>query len=404
MARVSGNLQRGMAAKRDFVADPVKMESPEPIDRVAQARQRATAGRGTAANSVAAAVGAGFVFGPVGALLAGWAVQQSQKKNNERLQAAAAALTENKVESLDIAQKNLETALSSATTDEDRAELTADLEAFKAYRVASFNPDPTVAGPAFGEALKISGALQELLDDQQGELIAREKLETDALNREEDQATTMRNRLESESRAYIDANRQFNNLKSLLDKDDISQVDATTAIFTYAKLVNPGEITTEGDVQVLSAGGGLSEQLAAKLNAVILGTAYMDETIAREMVESGKTLMRQQRQEQIERNMGAQAFAKDLGIREDVRRNISIPVSTNAADLVPVPLPKREVGTTKSGTVAGDVIRMIADPFIPEGGIESPAAIVQDQYDRSYTKWAVDRARNAISGVLPKND
>ena len=153
----------------------------------------------------------------------------------------------------------------------------------------------------------------------------------------------------------------------------------------------------------MSAGGGLSEQLAAKLNSVILGTAYMTPEIAAEMREGAKTLMRQQRQEQIERNMAAQGFAEDLGIREEVRRNISIPVSVDASDLVPVELPRRDPGTTKSGTVAGDLIRMAVDPFVPEGGIESPAAIFQDQYDRSYTKFLIDRTREAIGG-RPVND
>ena len=424
MARVSRVINAGLASAalpqvRDFTQekgnalDKIRADQDE---RISEARRLSTAGMpNDLIPSAVAGAGAGFVFGPVGALLGFAITNHFARKNREGAQAFATALTENKTASLDAARKALTAGMSNAKNDQERSELKALQDEFEQYAVAAYSPDPSTAQNAHFKALETAGQLNEQYDQWQTERLAALDKETAALNREEEQAVAMRNRLESESRAYIDANRQFQNLKQLLGKDDITQVDATTAIFSYAKLVNPGEITTDGDVQVLSAGGGLSEQLAARLNQIILGQAFMTPEIAAEMREGAKTLMRQQRQEQIERNMAAQSFASDLGIRPDVRRNISIPVSGDASDLVPTPLPPRDPDAPPDDPTALGVVKslggMLEEGFAGPGGLNSPAPIIEDlqrrasdAYSNSYTKFILDKARQTISGGRPVND
>jgi hypothetical protein len=380
MARVVGNLQRGTAAARDFTKDPVQAPDQSQVDpRVAQARQRAGIGQGSFAPTLAAAAGAGFVFGPVGALLAGWAVNHSARKNKERLVAAAGALAANKTETLDKARASLQGALDAATNDADRAEIKADLDAFDSYATAAFSPDPSIATTNFNNALGVSGALQDLLDDQQGELLEREKVERERIARDENQTVTLRNKLVAESQPFIQSQRAFQTIDDITSRDP-TQIDSQVLVNQLARLSNPGEIITEGDIQVLSTGGGLPDQLVNRLNSILLGTSRLTPGVVAEVRETAKSLMRTQVAEQVDRNQSFANLARDLELPTDLASNITVPIRVDRARL---PASKiAESLYTPSGVDPTDtpaeqfVDRFIVDPlseaFIPEGGLQPP--------------------------------
>ena len=269
MARVTGNLERGLASRRDFVADPVEQPTSQQVDRVAQARQLAGKGRGDVAPSLAAAAGAGFVFGPVGALLAGWAVHQSFKKNRERIQAAAGALAANKTESLEQARANLTSALEAATTDADRAEIKADLDAFEAYATAAFSPDPQVATDAFGKALDVSGALQTLLDDQQGELLEREQRVHEQFQNEVGRFQSLADDYRGETRNFVDLQSNYANLRASLNAG--TGAGDIAAIIGFMKMQDPASVVREGEFATAENAGGVSAGLRNLYNRILSG-------------------------------------------------------------------------------------------------------------------------------------
>ena len=383
MARVKGNLNRGLSASRDFTRDPVEQPAQPAtaqVDpRVAQARQRAGVGQGNIAPTLAAAAGAGFVFGPVGALLAGWAINQSQKANKKRLQAAATSLAQNKVDALDTARTSLETAYKNATTDQDRAEIKADLDAFESFATASFSPNPQTAEGAFAKALDISGTLQDLLDDQGDEIVARETAERAQLQRYQDQTVTLRNRLIGESKPFIESQRAYNVIDEMTSVDP-TQIDSQILVNQLARLSNPGEIITEGDIAVLSTGGGLPDQLVNRLNSVLLGTSRLTPAVVAEVREASKSLMRNQVAEQVDRNQQYTDLARDLTIPTDLAANIQVPIKVDRARL-----PRSRIaeslyeveGVDPTETPAQQFVeRFVTGPlgeaFIPEGGLQAP--------------------------------
>lgn len=393
MARVKGIISAGLAAGSvDQGADTEAVIERTRRRSQADVKVRSAGLPSDILPTVAAGAGAGMVFGPVGALIGAGITAHLAKRRRDGIAAYAQASAASAEDVLSRGRSSLDRLSELATTDAERASVDLKRDEFEA--AAALASHPQVGAQALLAAQAIAGTLDDEFDDWETERLAAAKVDRDKYVKEADQATAMRNRLESESGAYIDAQRQFTNLEQLLS-GDISTVDATSAIFSYAKLVNPGEITTEGDVEVLSAGGGMDAALASRLNNVILGRAYMDETIAAEMMESAKALMRTQREEQISRNMLAQDFAAELGIRESMRRHISIPVGVDATNLVPVPIQRSplEDGTD---TTARQVVDAIVDPFIPEEGIESPAPILNRIADW-YSGSGRERRRQATA-------
>ena len=74
----------------------------------------------------------------------------------------------------------------------------------------------------------------------------------------------------------------------------------------------------------------------------MLGQDFMDDVIVAEMKEAAKGLMRTQRAEQLQRNQLARDFATDLGMPEDLTRNVLIPINTRPEQLVPLAIPTTE--------------------------------------------------------------
>lgn len=411
MARVTSILEAGLASAS---RGPVEVTVPTNSQRDA-VKQRATSRASVSTAglpndlvpTVAAGAGMGAVFGPVGALLGAGLAHHFSAKRREGIAAYALAQEQNAAEVFESSRNALNRMYGLATTDGERAEINLRQDELDGLEALAGSPDMKTALGALVKAQELSGTLDDQYDDWEAERIAAEKVVIDETTRYQNQAVAMRNRLASESGTYIDASTQWENLKQLLSADDISKVDGTTAIFTFAKLVNPGEITTDGDVQVLSAGGGLSSQLAARLNSVLLGNAYMDDTIAAEMIEAGKKLMTTQREQQVGRNMEAQKFASDLGIPEAIRRNISIPINASAGDLVPQPLPAQPPGEGASVGPIGQFFRDAAGLMTPAGGLESPEALI-DQAGREVKDWmfgsGAEARRERWQNRRPTND
>lgn len=391
MARVSSILQAGLSAasaRPVEVPVPVRLDSDENlVETNAEKRSRVnTAGMpNDLVPALAAGAGMGFVFGPVGALLGAGLAHHFASRERQGIEAYALAQEQNREDVFKQSRSALSGAYERATTEDERAEVAMMQDELENLYTLSSSPDMKTSLGAIIKAQELSGTLDEQFDDWQAERLAAQKVIDERVQTWETQTSAMRNRNFAESSSYIDGARQWENLKALLDKDDISKVDGTAAIFSFAKLVNPGEITTDGDISVLSAGGGLSSQLAARLNEVILGNAFMDETIAAEMLNAGAQLMGTLREEQLQRNESMQQLASDFGIPDEIRRNISVPINAGQGDLVPRPVPQPPGADPSVGPI-GQIYRDAAGLFLPEGGLNSPAPIFEDA-KRSLLDW-----------------
>lgn len=398
MARVSGNLQRGLASARDFVQDPV--QAPEPVNRVDQARQLAGRGRNEVAPSLAAAAGAGFVFGPVGALLAGWAVHQTHKKNRERLQAAAGALAANKVESLDKARASLTGALEAAETDQDRAEIKADLDAFDAYATAAFSPDPSIATGAFAKALETSGALQDLLDDQQQELLDREQRVQDEFQVEVGRFQSLADDYRTETGNYINLQTNFGNLKSsLMAGTGAGDIAAVTG---YMKMLDPASTVREGEFATAENAGGVDSGIRNLYNRLLTGerlgaaerrdfldraTEFMDIATQRQM-EVNTRYMEQGRAQKIRPELLDTLFVNPRELRA---KEIETPDKYGRTTVAPdqVPPNARQVQITEDRTTMlprlfNDAARFYTEQF-SMGAQEAKNSDIF--YDRETDSW-----------------
>jgi hypothetical protein len=330
--------------------------------------------------SAAAGATAGWIFGPIGGLV-GFAVSNLlQKRRRQGIAVQAQADAKTAASLIEGGQKTLDKLRQAAETDQDHLEVDLLQRQYEDAVALARNPDPRVSVQGFTSLLGIPGLASGEADEIEAAALARQTREREQLQREQDQAINLRNRLETESRKFIDAERQFKNLNEIL-KGDPTTLDATTAIFTFAKLVNPGEITTEGDIASLSAGGGVSQALASRLQRVILGQDFMDETIKREMLEAGKDLMRTQRAEQAQRNAFARDFGQDLGIRPELLENVLIPINTRPDQLVPINYQSAEVPVRDDRTpfdrFADETVDALGD-FFTGPDDEAPTFITED--------------------------
>lgn len=321
-------------------------------------------------NSGIAGAGVGWLFGPVPGLLGAAVTALLGKRRRSGIAARASADAKTGQTLIEGGAKSIARLEAAAVTDQDKLEAELLRNQYEQAVTVASSANPQVSAQGFASLLSIPGLASDEADEIEAAQLEREQLERDRFDREADQAVDLRNRLESESRTFVDAERQFRNLQEILSGDP-SMLDATTAIFTFAKLVNPGEITTEGDIQSLSAGGGVSQALASRLNEVILGRAFLDETIKGEMLEAGKDLMRTQRSEQIQRNQFARDFGEDLGIRPQLLENVLIPINTRPDQLVPLKQPNNRPPTVNPNSPAQEVGGALLDTGASFFGIDT---------------------------------
>lgn len=383
MARVRRIIDKGLSAKSQ-----VQAPSTDSIQDFAKQRTRefnaaSFAGQPSdVVKSSLAGAGAGFVFGPVGALLGFAVTNYMSRKQREGAQAATALLYNNRGQVLEGARPTLVQNVENAANDNDRAEAQARLDAFDTYGRAAF--DPQKGDEAFGKALDLVGGIEAFLDDAQGEAIAAQQKVEDQQRRQQDQTVSLRNSLTKESQPFIQSQRAFQVIDDLTQGDP-TQIDSQILVNQLARLSNPGEIITEGDIAVLSTGGGLPDQLVNRLNSVLLGTSRLTPAVVAEVRESAKSLMRGQVSEQVNRNQQFADLADDLEIPADLRANIAVPIQVDRARL-----PRSQIAaslyenqdqgdggteTPASSFVDRFVTEPLSEAFIPEGGLATAPAL-----------------------------
>jgi hypothetical protein len=378
MARVSRIIDQGLSAKSQVTRPDTESIQEFARERTKDFNAASFAGQPSdLVKSSLAGAGAGFVFGPIGALLGFAVTNYMSRKEREGAQAATALLYENRGAVLESARPNLVANVENAGNDQDRAEAQARLDAFDTYSRGAF--DPAKGDEAFGKALDLVGGTQAFLDDMQGEAIARQQLVEDQERRWQDSTVSLRNKLVGESQPFIQSQRAFGVIDDLTSREP-TQIDSQILVNQLARLSNPGEIITEGDIAVLSTGGGLPDQLVNRLNNILLGTSRLTPAVVAEVRESAKSLMRGQVAEQVNRNQEFSDLAEDLEIPADLRANINVPIQVDRARLprsqIAASLYEDQGQADGGGTetpASNFVERFVTDPlseaFIPEGGL-----------------------------------
>lgn len=288
--------------------------------------------------TAAAGASAGWIFGPVGGLVGMAVTHVLQKQRRQGIAVQAAANAETGASLIEGGERSLARLEAAAETDQDRLEVELLREQFEQAATLARNPDPRASMAGFQALLGIPGLAQDEADEIEAAALAREQREREQAKRWQDQAINLRNRNEQESRPYLEQARAFKQLDGLFE-DGLQDADRTLVANLVARIVNPGEIITEGDVAVIAGAGSLDQAAANRINAWIRGAADLDVNTAIQLRESMKDIVRVAYEDQIDRNKMAIDFAKDLELPQRFLDNIAI----NSRDLAPADFEKRSL-------------------------------------------------------------
>ena len=270
-----------------------------------------------------AGAGAGWVFGPVpGLIVAGVsALLGKQRRDGIALQAAANAETGQSL--LEGAERSLKRLEAAATTDQEKLEAALLRDQFDQAATAASSANPQVSAAGFSELLGIPQLARDEADEietAQQNRIARER---DQFAREADQTVALRNRNESESRPFLEQARAFKQLDALFD-DGLQDADRTLVANLVARVMNPGEIITEGDVAVLTAAGEMDQAIVNRVNSWVRGGADLDANTALQLRESVRDVIRVGYEDHLVRNKSFIDLGSSLQLRQGLLDNIAI--------------------------------------------------------------------------------
>lgn len=333
MARVRGIIDQGLSSAR--VAPPEQREDvPEVQDatELRKARLEALEQRGAGTDlmgSGLAGLGAGAIFGgPAGLLVAGVAhfLQKKRREGIAAYQLQAAESTEQFIATADRGLRDLE---AQATTDQERAEVALMRREYEGLRDLANHPDPQVASTAVLRMQELTGTLETGLDEWETERLEAEARERERLASQFDDFDNVRGDLMRESQNFIRAREAWQGAQALIANP--SPTNDIALIYKMANINDPGAIVTEGDVQVLQATGGLSEQATQFYNSVLLGETTLSDAQRADLINTIDTLYREQRNEQVNRNAEFQAIGEARGFDQVYQDRLRVPIDPSEA-------------------------------------------------------------------------
>ncbi len=334
MARVSGIISAGLAAAQHATMPTAEEMIDINVDRrTGRARDRMPSETADLINSGLAGAGAGWLFGPVGAVLGFGLAQYSANKRRAAAEAFALQSAESVEEALEDAQSGINVAMENAKTDADRAELGVIQEEFNSYRSLSKHPDPQVRANAITSALEITGQLDEKLDDFQQE--ARDRIETERarVDKELGWADGIRDDLITESATYRVREDAY---KRMLAVEDSSWGDQVLMVNAF-KMIDPNSAVLPGEAATAGNVAGVPDWALTAYNRVVRDGGRLDPNERADIVRQSGQQYRVARDDQITRNTQALEDARARGIRNEFLPRVQNAVPIPTSDELPFP-------------------------------------------------------------------
>lgn len=279
-----------------------------------------------------AGAGAGWVFGPVGALIGAAVTQITNQRRRKSILAAATTQARDGASLIEGGEKSIARLEANAVTDQDKFEAAALRDGFEQARTFAQSPNPEMAAAGFDALLNIPGLVSAEADEIEAATIAREQLAHDRQQRQTDNFTTLHGKLQGESQRFIASQEAWQQAQALVAEN--SPTNDIALIYKMANINDPGAIVTEGDTEVLKGAGSITESMAGFYNKFILGEGEMDDNVRANMIATINTLYKEQRDGQVKRNANFQEIGRAAQLDDPFMRVLRVPVDPREAQIL----------------------------------------------------------------------
>jgi len=321
-----------------------------------------------------AGAGAGWVFGPVGALIGAGVSALMSRKRTQSIIASAAADVATGDSLIDGAEKSVARLFEAAETDQDRLEAQIVADQVAQASALARHPDGAIAAKGFEALLGIPGLVSGEADEIEAAAIAREQKAQELQKQNFDQFGALHDDLQKESARFIASKEAWQSAHELVKNP--SGASDIALIYKMANINDPGAIVTEGDTQVIRGSGSISDSMAAYYNQYILGQAAMSDDVRADLIATIDTLYSVQRKEQIKRNEDYQALGKNAQLPDDLMRVLRVQVDPREAEVLAQSAKHRptspDTGLARQD-LEPDINTLKPEPSAPGSGIVADA-------------------------------
>lgn len=348
MARVKGIVSAGLASATDFTKEPGRRALAKDAAAMRADRQRRIDTAGLPPDwlpTTAAGAGAGFLFGPVGAIIGAGIAGILSKRRREGLAAFATQSAEATQEQLDRSRRVLSGALERAETDEERAQIELLQEQFEAEAAGANHPDPERRFSAITRALDIAGQLDPELEELEARRIEAEQRERDQFAAEVTRFNGIRDDLAAESGNYLTRRDAY---KRMLSVEDTAWGDQVLLVSAF-KVIDPTSAVLPGEAATAANAAGVPDFLLTAYNRVMRSGERLSPDQRSDLIRQTGLQFAQSREAQIERNTIALERARSQGIRDELLETLAFPIDRPSI----LPLPRDGAGAARSDAGRG---------------------------------------------------
>ncbi len=310
--------------------------------------------------TLAAGAGAGFVLGPVGAILGAvtaHVVGQRRRQNFMRAyeydQNVGDEMYNSVIDQIRIAGGRAE-------TPQDRAELALLERQAQSLSNIMKSPNPLHRQEAFAELLTMGDDIGADLDEIEQASIARQEQARKERETYFNNSNTIRTDNQRESQKFIERQNAYSAMQELVNQE--TGYSDLSLIYAYSNIQDPGAIVTDGDVTNLSGFKTLGEALQTKIGQVLDGEGRLTPRERSEMIEGAKAFMRSEMKQQIGRNNNAVARGRAARLPNEFLNTVTVPISESLresvvpSELPPLPNINNQEGTWLNQDTAGEGI------------------------------------------------
>ena len=295
-----------------------------------------------------AGAGAGWLFGPIGALIMGGVAAITTKRRREGIAVQAQADAETAaslIEGGDTALKRLE---ETAETDEERLEASLLRDRYGQAVALAQNPDAGIAVEGFRELLAIPGLTDTAADEIEQARRDREKRDQDKLQQEVGNLATLSDDYRQESQRFIDIRNSYQDVISSFDEPN--GAGDVRGVYTFLKMLDPGSTIMPGELALASNTGGAVEAFRGMYNRLLEGESLTPVQRTQFLNEAREAFENAQRQ-QLEINSRYMERGRQSDIRDGLLSTLTINADPLAASSyrTPDPLGREQVNQVPEG-------------------------------------------------------
>lgn len=346
------------------------------------------------ASSVAGA-GAGWVFGPVGALIGAGVTAILSKRRRDGLAAFASQEAESMERSFSRADDSFQQAFDVAETDQQRAELSIAYDEFNSYRELSNNPDPLIRGKAALKALEVAGSLDGELDEFQADREKQAELDRSKFSEEVGYSNGIRDDLVKESDAFLTRQDAYNRMLAV---EDTSWGDQVLMVNAF-KMIDPNSAVLPGEAATAANAAGVPDFMLTAYNRLVRDGKRLQPDQRVDILRQSGLQYAESRADQVDRNTDAIARGRAQGVRDDLLKQLSVPVKTR--EELPYPI-RGDEDSSAGAAVRGFEVKQNDDGL---WGVYGPDGYVIDdmplQQDRFTLEDIAAKTKEATGGDEP---